>query len=127
MWLVERSPYWESWRTEPGFFEASLEGGSSLVGWVGLEVDGEGAEGSRPPMVVMASAASSSAASSGPESASKMVFRFAGGGRLANEVGFLSTFSPYFRVGILWVVIEVGQCEAGSWGLMPTSQARSAE
>ena len=69
---MERSPYWEifgglEWR----------EGGAVVADFEDLDLG----EGCRPPRVDMGSALSwSSGPSSGPESWSKIVFRFAGGG-----------------------------------------------
>ena len=69
---MERSPYWEIF--------GGLEGRED--GFVGIAFEGLVLEeGCRPPRVVMDSGASSSSGpSSGPESSSKIVFRFAGGG-----------------------------------------------
>ena len=69
---MERSPYWEIF--------SGLEGREGeAVGMCFAVLDLE--EGCRPPRVDMDSGASSSSGpSSGPESSSKIVFRFAGGG-----------------------------------------------
>lgn len=61
-----------------------------------------------PPIVSIDSALSSSSGpSSGPESSSNIVFRFAGGGRVANEGGFLVIFRPYDNFDIIGVMCYV--------------------
>ena len=71
-WFVERSPYWEIFGGLEG-----REGGAVGADLAVLTLE----EGCRPPRVDMGLALSaSSEPSSGPESSSKIVFRFAGGG-----------------------------------------------
>ncbi len=89
--LVERSPYWE--------ILEGLEG--RLGGPVGVVLDDLGLEDWRPPMVDMDLVDSFlSGPSSGPESSSKMVFRFAGGGRWPNG-GFFVILTPYDNLDMI--------------------------
>lgn len=88
---MERSPYCDTWD--------GLEG--LLIKFVDAAFVGLGAEVvvARPPIVSIDSALSSlSGPSSGPESSSKIVFLFAGGGRAASEGGFLVILRPYDNV-----------------------------
>ena len=95
---VERPPYRDTWD--------GLE--DLLIGFVGSLFVDLRAEVVllRPPIVSIVSALSSSSGpSSGPESSSNIVFLFAGGGRAANEGGFLVILSPYDNVDMEAVML----------------------
>lgn len=95
---MERSPYCDTWDG----LEGLLIKFAGLV-FVVLEAD---VVVVRPPIVSIDSALSSSSGpSSGPESSSNIVFLFAGGGRAANEGGFLVILRPYDNVDMEAVMI----------------------
>ena len=86
LWCVDRSPYCENFCS--GL--VGLPGGFLAFGWVDW-----GNDEAMPPMVEIDSAvASSLELSSGPDSSSRIIFRFAGRGRVASEGGFLVMLRP---------------------------------
>lgn len=100
LWWVERSPYCDTWDDLEGLL-------IRFADWVFDGLDAEVAL-ARPPIVSIDSALSSSVQSSGPESSSNIVFLLAGGGRAANESGFLVILRPYDNVDMEAVMISLG-------------------